>query len=284
MRIAIVVTTYNRPDALAAVLDGYSAQSDADFELLVADDGSTSDTRDVVDRFASRFRPPVIHVWQEDRGFRAAAIRNRAVARTRADYIVFTDGDCVPPVGFVAAHRRLAQQGCFVAGNRVLLAESFTRRVLAQHVPIHTWNGWRWGVSRCKGEVNRLLPLFQRAASASFRHAEPQRWEGVKTCNLGVWRDELVQVNGLDESYEGWGLEDSDLVIRLLHAGVRHKSGRFLAPVFHLWHRENDRSRLEHNRQQLADLTSSTRFRAERGIDQYLDPAEDASAGYPRPS
>lgn len=273
MRIAVIITTYNRPDALTAVLDGYAAQSDKNFELIVADDGSTSETREVVQRYASRFESPLIHVWQEDHGFRAAAIRNRAVARTHADYIVFTDGDCVPPAGFVAAHRRLAERGCLVAGNRVLLTEAFTSRVLAQRLPIHTWSAWRWSTSRCKGEINRLLPLLQRRETASFRYAEPQRWHGVKTCNLGAWRDDLMRVNGLDESYEGWGLEDSDLVIRLLHAGVKHKSGRFFAPVFHLWHRENDRRGLASNQRQLDDLLRSTRFRAEQGMDRHTDEA-----------
>ena len=104
MKTAVIVTTYNRPDALQAVLDGYQAQSADDFELVVADDGSTADTRGVVDAFAKIARFPVQHVWHEDRGFRAAAIRNRALAATLADYIVFTDGDCVPPPYFVAQH------------------------------------------------------------------------------------------------------------------------------------------------------------------------------------
>lgn len=269
MRIAVVITTYNRPDALRAVLDGYGAQDTADFELIVADDGSTPETRAVVEDRSIELRAPVTHVWQEDRGFRAAAIRNRAVARTNADYIVFTDGDCVPPCDFVAAHRRLAERGRFVAGNRVLLSERFTRRVLAERIPIHGWAAWRWALARLRGDANRLLPLLRRSADAAFRNAEPKRWEGVKTCNLGVWRDDIERVNGLDESYEGWGLEDSDLVIRLLHADVLHKNARFLAPVFHLWHRENDRSRLESNQAQLDALLHSARIRAERGIDQY---------------
>lgn len=269
MRIAVVVTTYNRPDALASVLLGYAAQSDRNFELLIADDGSTPDTRQVIESVRDSIGVPLLHVWQEDRGFRAAAIRNRAVARTHADYIVFTDGDCVPPRDFVRAHRRLAERGCFVAGNRMLLSEHFTRRVLAQRLPIHAWHGLQWALARLRGDVNRWLPLLQRSARAAFRHAEPQRWEGVKTCNLGVWRDDLVRVNGLDEGYEGWGLEDSDLVIRLLHAGVMHKNGRFHAPLFHLWHRENDRSRLDRNRKQLDSLLGSTAVRAQRGLDQY---------------
>ena len=107
MKTAVIVTTYNRPDALAAVLDGYQAQSTQSFELLVADDGSTEATRAVVDDFRSRATFPVNHVWHEDRGFRAAAIRNRALAATAADYIIFSDGDCVPAGDFdtVKVHR-----------------------------------------------------------------------------------------------------------------------------------------------------------------------------------
>lgn len=269
MRIAVVVTTYNRPDALRAVLEGYAAQTDADYEVLVADDGSTDDTRGVVDDYAPRLQVPITHVWQEDRGFRAAAIRNRAVAHTQAEYVVFTDGDCVPPRTFVAAHRRLAQQGRFVAGNRVLLSESFTRRVLAQRLPVHTWSAWQWSAARLRGEVNRLLPLMKRSPEAAFRDADPQRWQGVKTCNLALWRSDFMRVNGLDERYEGWGLEDSDLVIRLIHAGVSHRNGRYFAPVFHLWHRDNDRSRLERNQARLDEILRSTIVRAERGVDQY---------------
>lgn len=279
LRIAVVVTTYNRPDALRAVLDGYAAQSDTGFELLVADDGSGAETRAVIEACPRELRDRLRHVWQEDRGFRAAAIRNRAVAGTRADYVVFTDGDCVPPRDFVAAHRDLARPGRFVAGNRVLLSEAFTRRVLAERLPIHAWPPWRWAAARVRGHVNRLLPLLRRPAAAPFRDAEPERWAGVKTCNLAVWRDDLVRVNGLDESYEGWGLEDSDLVIRLIHAGVLHRNGRFLAPVFHLWHAENDRSRLERNRARLDDLLRSDAIRAERGLDDHAGSTHDAAAG-----
>ena len=269
MRIAVVVTTYNRPDALAAVLVGYAAQTDRGFELLIADDGSTPDTRHVVESFRDRVGVPMQHIWHEDRGFRAAAIRNRSVAQTHADYVVFTDGDCVPRRDFVAAHRRLAEPGRFVAGNRILLSETFSCRVLQQRLPIHVWGGQRWALARLRGDINRWLPLLRRSPGAAFRHATPERWEGVKTCNLGVWRADLVRVNGLDERYEGWGLEDSDFVIRLLHAGVMHKNGRFCAPLFHLWHRENDRSRLDRNRRQLDEILGSAMFRAERGLDQY---------------
>ena len=268
MTTAVIVTTYNRPDALAAVLDGYLAQHGADFELLVADDGSTGATRDLVAAYAARATFPLRHVWQEDRGFRAAAARNRALAATAADYIIFTDGDCIPRRDFVARHRALAAPGCFLAGNRVLLSEHFTHKALTERLPLHQWSISRWLTARLTGDINRWLPLLALGDGA-WRTRAPQRWQGVKTCNLSAWRPDLVRVNGLDESYSGWGLEDSDLVIRLLHAGVRHKSARFAAPVLHLWHRENDRGRLPENQRRLDELLASDRTVAALGLDQY---------------
>ena len=97
MKTAVIVTTYNRPDTLAAVLDGYCEQDASGFELIVADDGSRNDTRRLIDAYAARAPFALTHVWQEDRGFRAGAARNRALARTGADYVIFSDGDCVPP-------------------------------------------------------------------------------------------------------------------------------------------------------------------------------------------
>ena len=268
MRTAVIVTTYNRPDALAAVLEAYLAQTGATFELLVADDGSTAETRETVERYATRASFSLRHVWQEDHGFRAAAARNRALAATAADYIIFTDGDCIPRRDFVAQHCALAQPGHFLAGNRILLSGKFTRRALAEHLPLHDWSMPRWLAARLAGDINRWLPLLA-LGDGSWRIGAPERWAGVKTCNLSAWRADLVRVNGLDESYSGWGLEDSDLVIRLLHAGIKHKSARFAAPVLHLWHRENDRSRLPENQRQLDALLASARVEAQLGLSQY---------------
>lgn len=269
MRCAVIVTTYNRPDALAAVLGGYLQQDDPGFELIVADDGSTEETRRVVEAFGPRAAFPVKHVWQEDRGFRAAAVRNRALAATEAEYVIFTDGDCIPVRYFVSAHRRLAEKGYFLSGNRVLLSEEFTREVLDRKIPVQDWSTAQWLGVWARGGINRWMPLL-RFPDGSLRRRNPQQWEGAKTCNLSAWRDDLLRVNGLDEAYSGWGLEDSDLVIRLLHAGVRHKSARFSAPVLHLWHRENDRSQLTENRRRLEELLRSDQVRAQIGLDRYF--------------
>jgi glycosyltransferase involved in cell wall biosynthesis len=269
MRTAVITTTYNTPGALAAVLDGFIAQTGHDFELIVADDGSTDDTRRLIEDYARRAPFPLRHVWQEDRGFRAAAIRNRALAATRADYVIFTDGDCVPSRDFVAQHRRLAEPGRFLSGNRVLLSARLTERVLREHLPIHEWDGRQWLRRWLARDAKRIWPLLILPDGA-FRKLRPGRWYGVKTCNLSAWRADLLAVNGLDETYTGWGLEDSDLVIRLLHAGIRNKSARFATPVFHLWHRESERARLPENQRLLDDLIASPRTRAALGVDQYL--------------
>jgi len=268
MRIAVIVTTYNRPDALAAVLEGWLAQTDRDFEVLVADDGSTPDTAAVVRHFQQRAAFPIHHVWQEDDGFRAAAIRNRALAATTADYIVFTDGDCIPPKDFVAQQRKLSERGCFLSGNRLLLSPEFTRQVLSEKIPVHLWSLRDWLRARRQKHISRLLPLL-RLPDSALRKISPRRWQGAKTCNLSVFREDLLRVNGLDESYIGWGQEDSDLVVRLIRVGLINKSARFSAPVLHLWHKENDRSHLEENRRRLLQVLSATHTRALKGVDQY---------------
>lgn len=269
MRTCVIVTTYNRPDALELVLEGYLAQNAQEFELIVADDGSTDETRRVVERYMRCGPFALQHVWQEDLGFRPAAIRNRALAATDAEYVIFSDGDCVAPRDFVTRHMWLAEAGYFLAGNRVLLSETFTTRALAEHLPLHQWEAWAWLRAWLRGDVNRCLPLL-RLPEGTFRKRSPARWEGVKTCNLSAWREDLLRVNGLDEAYTGWGLEDSDLVVRLLRAGVKHKSARFAAPLIHLWHRESDRSSLAENQRRLDEILASDRVSAARGVRQYL--------------
>ena len=268
MKIAVIVTTYNRPDALEAVLKGFDAQTDRDFEVLVADDGSTADTSALIRSYAKTAGFPLLHVWQEDTGFRPGAARNRALARTTSDYIIFTDGDCIPAKDFVFQHRRLAQPGFFLGGNRILLTEGLTAHVLREKLPIQEWGTGRWLLVWLRLDINRLLPLL-RLPDGEYRRRHARQWEGIKTCNLSAWRQDLVRVNGFDEAYSGWGLEDSDLVIRLINAGIRHKSARFAAPLFHLWHRENDRSRLPENQRRLSELLATPRVEAVQGLRQY---------------
>ncbi len=268
MLISVVVTTYNRPDALQAVLEGLCGQTDRGFEVLVADDGSRDDTRAVVVD-ASRAAPVKIrHFWQEDRGFRAGAARNRSTAAAHGDYVIFLDGDCVPRPHFIARHRALAENGWMVAGNRVLLSESFTRDALAAHAPLHSWSDAQWREAHRRGDINRTLPL-RHLPLGPLRKLAAGRWQRVRTCNLGVWRSDLQRVNGFDETFEGWGYEDSDLAVRLINSGIRRKEGAYATGVLHLWHRENDRRAEGENWNRLQQRIHGRATRAERGLDQY---------------
>ncbi len=265
--MAVIVTTYNRPDALLATLTALAQQTRLPAEIIVADDGSTTHTADAIARWQKPDHVRVTHVWHEDRGFRAAAIRNRAIAHSSSDYLIFVDGDCVARENFVALHSELADNNRFVAGNRILLSRALTQRILAERIDYSrsTWPDWI--KLRMRGELNRLLPLV-RLPNGAWRCHGAKRWEGAKTCNLAVWREDLARVNGFDESFEGWGFEDSDLVIRLIRAGVRRTDGRFATGVFHLWHRENDRGRLAENLQLLDNVQKATYVKAKVGVSE----------------
>ncbi len=264
--LGLVVTTYNRPDALALVLQAALAQQLPFDEILVADDGSGAETAAVVAKARQHSAVRIEHVWHPDDGFRAAAIRNRAIARSRADYLVFIDGDCVLRPSFAARHAALAETGWFVAGNRVLLSPDYTRDLLAQGDPAPLWRLAEQLRQRLAGGINRLLPLMTRNLAGAWRKRHADRWEGAKTCNLAAWRSDLLAVDGFDEAFEGWGMEDSDLVIRLQQAGVQRKDGRYATGVFHLWHAENDRSHLAENVARLEALLASRRVRARQGL------------------
>ncbi|MEM7018626.1 MAG: glycosyltransferase family 2 protein [Pseudomonadota bacterium] len=269
-QVTVVVTTYNRPDALELVLQGLAHQSVQGFEVIVADDGSTADTASLIQQQATSSPYSLQHVWQPDEGFRAAASRNRALAVTSTDYIIFIDGDCVPRVNFIEQHCRFAEPGWFIAGNRILLSEKFTQKVIAFSLPLWGWGLGQWLSCFIQGQAKRVHPILFTLPNNGIRKLKPHRWQGAKTCNIGVWRQDLIDINGLDETYHGWGHEDADMVIRLIRNGILRKEGRYGAPVFHLWHAHNDRSREQLNQQRLAHILQSTNITAELGVNQYL--------------
>ncbi len=245
--ISVIVTTYNRPDALQLVLQALHMQSRLPDEVIIADDGSTQETRDLIARMQMEVDYPLRHVWQPDEGFRAAQIRNKAAGAAQSDYLIFLDDDCVMRPDFVEKHGLLAEKGWFVAVNRVMLNSRLTCQVLSQQQPIYLWNLKQWFHVYKKGECNRIIRLA-RLPIGPLRKLAPRCWQ--KTINpLGLWRQDFESVNGYNEAFVGYGYEDHELVIRLLSSGIRRKSGKFALTVIHLWHPERDRSRLAHNRQ-----------------------------------
>ena len=263
--ISVIVTTYNREDALAAVLRSLSRQTDRDFEVIVADDGSGPATAALVSEWKAKTGHRVEHVWHEDKGFRAGEIRNRAVLASRGDYVVFLDGDCIVRPDFVARHRRLAEAGAFVTGNRILLSPELTERVLRDGEAPETWSFMQFLAERFRGGVNRIAALLNLPLGP-LRRIRARQWKGARSCNLAIWRRDLDTVDGFDADYEGWGKEDSDLIVRLLHAGVARKDGNFATGVIHLWHREADRSALADNERKLTQLLTGRDMRAKRGL------------------
>jgi GT2 family glycosyltransferase len=190
------------------------------------------------------------------------------VAQAAGQYLLFLDGDCVPRPDFVARHRHLAERGWMVAGNRILLSQSFTREVLQGKLPIHAWKFAQWREAHRRGAINRMLPL-RGLPLGPLRKIGSRNWQRVRTCNLGVWTDDFRAVNGFEEAFEGWGFEDSDLAVRLLNLGVRRKYGAFATGVLHLWHRENDRAREGENWRRLQRRIGSGEIQASRGLEQY---------------
>ncbi|HEX3503192.1 MAG TPA: glycosyltransferase family 2 protein [Xanthobacteraceae bacterium] len=263
--ISVIVTTYNREDALDAALRALSRQSDNDFEIVIADDGSRQETRALVEGWRPRLRVPLKHVRHEHRGFRGGEIRNRGIVASAGELCIFLDGDCLANADFVATHRRLAESGWFVTGNRILLSRELTESVLAQGEPAEQWCYATLTQERLRGGINRLMPTL-RLPLGPLRKLTTRSWRGAQTCNLAVARSDLDLIDGFDCSYAGWGLEDSDLVVRLLRAGVRRKDGRFATGVLHLWHPPNDRSQLATNQKRLDEVISGTCTRALRGM------------------
>lgn len=268
MKTSVIISTYNRLDALSSVLNSLSYQNNLTFEVIIADDGSSADTQHMITKFREKSKYEVHHVWQEDDGFRAAQIRNKAVAKSKGEYLIFIDGDCVVFPNFIQVHIQLAEKGYFVRGSRVMLSDPYTQEFIQTEIaPLELsffdlFDLWR------KKKIKRFFPLVCIPLGI-LRKQKKKEWYGVKTCNLGMWREDFLAVNGFDEQYVGWGHEDADLAIRLINNGVYRKEGVNAVTVLHLWHPLNDRSHLEENKNRLEKRLQSNVTRIKQGVSQY---------------
>jgi glycosyltransferase involved in cell wall biosynthesis len=266
MRTGYVVLTYNRSDALLAVLRGLAPQCEPGDIVVIADDGSRPEHVQALRAGLPSFACPVRHVWHPDAGFTAARARNLGAANAGADYIVFLDGDCVPAPHFAAQHRRLREAGCFVNGSRVLLSQRFSDRVLAGEVDLARVSPLDWLRLRASGDINKLSHLLCWPG-APGRVQRAFDWRGIRSCNFGLWWRDLEAVNGFDETFSGWGHEDADLVLRLHHRGLARKNGFLGTEVFHLWHREQAREGEARNRERVEERAREGRMvRASAGL------------------
>jgi len=264
LKVSLVITTYNWPEALQTVLNSVTMQSELPYEVIIADDGSRNDTSEMIDEFQKSFPCQLHHVWHQDNGYQGSRIRNKAVALSSGDYLVFIDGDCILRQDFVARHKELATAGYFVAGNRILLTETFTNSILREPQNINTWDPFTFSSE----QVNRRWSLL-RIPLGIFRKFGIDRWQGVKTCNMSLWRIDFFKINGFDEQFHGWGYEDSDLTVRLIRSGIKRLSGRFAVTVLHLWHPTSKNVSKQVNWNKLQETINGTRLAAELGISQH---------------
>lgn len=252
--ISILLATYNWPQALGLVMESLNAQTDKDFEVLIADDGSRSDTSQLITAFTKTANFPIRHLWQEDLGFRKSAILNQAIKHAQGDYLVFLDGDCITQTDFVAQHRALAQSGFVVTGSRILLGKRLTNDLTRSESTLAkrffkslAHFKLLFIVKRLAGQLNKCVPLWIKIPDNRWRIYPGFVWKRIKGCNMACWKDDAVRIGGFDESMVGWGHEDADFVFRLQQSGLKRKSGAWATEVLHLDHPVGDQSKAAAN-------------------------------------
>ena len=286
MRLSLLVTTFDRPDALACVLASIERQSHLPDEVIIADDGSGPSTRRVIEDFESRLRPESIsvhHAWQRHDGPRVGRARNVGISMASGDYLVQIDGDMMLHPEFIADHVRAARPGCWVQGTRILLNETGTREVIVKneiavtdphssitesgssvtHGP-RTFGFFSHGI----GVKRRAYAIHSPVAATLFRRAA-NAFIAIKGCNQGFWRADLERVNGYNEAMTGWGAEDKELAARLIYAGVRHTTLLFGGIAYHLHHEPAPRDRQAINEAILRETLKLRCVRCRIGLDAH---------------
>ena len=261
-KLSLIISTYNRPDALAKVLAGVERQNRRPDEVLLSDDGSGLPTRTLVEAWTRSQPFPAHHIWHADEGFRKTIILNKSVAAATGDYLVFLDGDCVPHAQFIADHLALAERGFWVQGRRCFVEEKHVAEFEQGRTSVWSWILARRITGAAKG-IRFPFPIVRRDIA--------QR--GIIGCNLAAWREDLVAINGFDEDYSGWGIgEDSDMGTRLYNLGRRRKFVYAHAVVYHLNHPMAPRDHVPQSLARLQETIRSGKIRCARGLDQHLLP------------
>lgn len=265
---SLVISTYNRPRALDLVFEGIWNQSVWPDQIVIGDDGSGPETVEIIIRWSQRGLP-IEHCWHPDEGYRKTIIMNQAFSRVRHPITIFLDGDCIPGPSFVYDHLRLSEQGHVLAGPRILASAHYTSALESKiDRPLFVDSWARKLMRRSVGQINRLAPLVC-LPDGGWRRRQPKKWELVRGCNFSVETRAVWAVDGFEESLYGWGPDDSDIAVRLIHKGQKIKSGRFACPVLHLWHREESRDGLAKNREYLQTAMVEKRIQSVRGLSSH---------------
>jgi glycosyltransferase involved in cell wall biosynthesis len=267
MRVSAIITTYNQPNQLEKVIWAYAQQRNATFELIIADDGSGPATTETIDCIAGQTGLDVLHIWHRDKGFRKTEILNRAILAARGDYLIFSDGDCIPRDDFVAAHARLATKGCFLSGGYIKLPKQVSASISVDDIKsgramdATTLRSLGWHPGK------RALRLLRGGALPTILDVvTPTRctWNGH---NSSTWRSAIMSVNGFDLDMAYGGL-DRALGERLINAGMRGKQVRHRTPCLHLHHERPyiDSIKWKHNHEIRKKIRRDKEIRAHNGI------------------
>lgn len=261
-KVTLLISTYNWKEALRLCLLSVSVQTVMPDEIVIADDGSREDTRQLIDEFKNVFSVPVIHVWQEDKGFRLTVIRNKAIAQSTGDYIIQIDGDVILERHFIQDHKDLMERGYFVCGSRTKIGPVVSKRLLSEI-------SFKLNVSNVK--VSFMLNGFRsRMIRAFLSERYAKTIDHMRGCNMAYWRDDFIAINGYNEDLLDWGHEDGELVYRLHFAGVKKKFLKMGGIVYHLWHKESSKHN-EGKHLEALDLVKKNKLHwCSNGIDKYL--------------
>lgn len=259
----LIISTYNWPEALECCLNSIKDQTIRPDEIIIADDGSTDDTKILIQSWSASNRIPLIHLWHPDAGFRLSEIRNKAISRAVQPYIIQIDGDIIMSRRFIEDHLRASSTGTFLCGSRVTLSENVSAKILHQEVERPRYNqiptGFLFNSFR--------FPLLSQIFAKYFRVNEIEKLRG---CNMSFWKDDLLKVNGYNEDMEGWGPEDKELAVRLINSGTEKRSLKFLALAYHLFHPETSRNNVEYNRTLLNRAMKENKQWTENGISTHV--------------
>ena len=261
MNASLIITTYNWPEALELVLSSVLKQSIPPNEIIVADDGSSEKTKAVIENFKLKSKVPIIHSWQEDKGFRLSRSRNLAIARAKYEYIIVSDGDMILHGDFVKDHLENSQKGVYLQGGRVLLQANFSNEMIAN-------KRLRQPSIISRGIKNRHNALRSKLFSSLYANQLNQNLKRIRGCNFSLFRSDIIKVNGFNEDFETWGQEDSEFVQRLYNSGILRRNLKFCALQYHIYHKEG---KSEDNNIQLLNNTIMNQLTwCNNGIDKHL--------------
>lgn len=260
MTCSLIITTYNWKEALELVLISALNQSELADEIIIADDGSCEDTKQLIENFSQNSAISITHSWQEDDGFRVAQSRNKAIKKASSDYIILIDGDIILHKDFIKEHKQNAKENYFIQGSRVLMNEQKSQDILNNKQTNFSFFD--------DGLENRKNAIHCKILSSVFSNKK-DNLKGIKTCNMSFFREDYLKVNGFNEDFVGWGREDSEFVVRLLNSGIHRQNIKFNCIAYHIWHSENTRESLKVNDEILKNSIKNRLKWCANGINKY---------------